>query len=106
MLIRGHQAINVNGVEIDTAMTDSRHGQHWDHRANVGGRAHGTFACTVPRKALRAYYDHLRTSPRGGTTPALDSAREYNPKVQAGDPGDNSRRGDRPRRLPLTDKGR
>lgn len=32
-----------------------------------------------PVKAAKALYDHLRTSPSGGTAPSLDSAREHMP---------------------------
>jgi hypothetical protein len=32
-----------------------------------------------PVKAAKALYDNLRTSPRGGTAPSLDSAREHTP---------------------------
>lgn len=35
-----------------------------------------------PLKALRALYDHLRTTPSKGTTPSLDTARENTPGLR------------------------
>ena len=114
-LIRGHQAITVNGVEIDTAMADLEGivlgelaGELREivpeakpvlgssgERGLPSARHIRTHSTTHPSpearwydkvgpfKALRALYDHLRTSPRGGTRPGLDNAREYDPNAQA-----------------------
>lgn len=35
-----------------------------------------------PLKALRALYDHLRSTPSSGTTPSVDGAREHTPGVR------------------------